>query len=394
MENIKKYIMIRFGELNTKGKNKRDFVSRLYLNIKNAIRDYDVFLETRFDHIYVTLNDESKYEEIVETLKNVSGIYSFSPVFRLQTIELNDIVEFCRDYVATLTGKTFKVICKRAEKNYPYRSDDIVRAVASKILKTTELKVDVHNPDIPLYISVHFDGIYIYSEKILGVGGYPLGTIGKGLMMISGGIDSPVAAYLMLKRGVALEFIHFASPPYTQDAVIEKIKDLLGVLNKFQPRIKLLVFPFTKIQEAIYQNTDESYCITIMRRMMYKIANRICQRNDLKIICNGESIGQVASQTLDSMNVITKNLDFNVIRPLATYDKLDIVDIAKKINTYEISIRPYEDCCTIFTPKAPKTKPHLDRVLEYEAKVNYDELIEEGLKNIEKIIIEKEEFTI
>lgn len=394
MENIKKYIMIRFGELNTKGKNKRDFVSRLYLNIKNATRDYDVFLETRFDHIYISLNNEEFYDEIVDTLKNISGIYSFSPVYRLQTIELSEIVEFCRDYVSKLPGKTFKVICKRAEKNYPYRSDDIVRAVASRILKSTELKVDVHNPDIPLYINVAFDGVYIYSEKILGVGGYPLGTIGKGLMMISGGIDSPVAAYLMLKRGVALEFIHFASPPYTQDAVIEKIKDLLSVLNKFQPRIKLNVFPFTKIQEAIYQNTDESYCITIMRRMMYKIANRLCCRNDLKIICNGESIGQVASQTLDSMNVITKNLDFNVIRPLATFDKLDIVDIAKKIGTYDISIRPYEDCCTIFTPKAPKTKPHLDKVLEYEAKVNYDELIDEAFKNIEKIIIEKEDFEI
>lgn len=394
MEDIKRYIMIRFGELNTKGKNKRDFISRLYINIKNALRDYDIYLETRFDHIYVTLNDETRYDEIIETLKNISGIYSFSPVYRMQTTDLSKIVEFCSDFVKKLPGNTFKVICKRSEKNYPYRSDDIIRAVASKILKTTELKVDVHNPDIALNINVLFDGIYIYSERIMGVGGYPLGTIGKGLMMISGGIDSPVAAYLMLKRGVALEFIHFASPPYTQEAVIEKIKDLLGILNKFQPRIKLIIFPFTKIQEAIYKNTDESYCITIMRRMMYKIANRICHRNDLKIICNGESIGQVASQTLDSMNIITKNLDFNIIRPLATFDKLEIIDIAKKINTYDISIRPYEDCCTIFTPKAPKTKPHLDKVLEYEAKVNYEELIDEGMQNLEKLIIEKEEFEI
>lgn len=394
MEDIKRYIMIRFGELNTKGKNKRDFISRLYINIKNALRDYDIYLETRFDHIYVTLNDETRYDEIIETLKNISGIYSFSPVYRMQTTDLSKIVEFCSDFVTKLPGNTFKVICKRSEKNYPYRSDDIIRAVASKILKTTELKVDVHNPDIALNINVLFDGIYIYSERIMGVGGYPLGTIGKGLMMISGGIDSPVAAYLMLKRGVALEFIHFASPPYTQEAVIEKIKDLLGILNKFQPRIKLIIFPFTKIQEAIYKNTDESYCITIMRRMMYKIANRICHRNDLKIICNGESIGQVASQTLDSMNIITKNLDFNIIRPLATFDKLEIIDIAKKINTYDISIRPYEDCCTIFTPKAPKTKPHLDKVLEYEAKVNYEELIDEGMQNLQKLIIEKEEFEI
>ena len=394
MEDLKRLIMIRFGELNTKGKNKRDFISRLYLNIKNALRDFDVSLETRFDHIYITLKNEEQYNDIVEILKNISGIYSFSPVYRLNTIDLNEIVDFCSDFVNKMNGKTFKVICKRADKTYPYRSDDIIRAVASRILKTTELKVDVRNPDIPLNINVAFDGIYFYCEKILGVGGYPLGTIGKGLMMISGGIDSPVAAYLMLKRGVALEYIHFASPPYTSEAVIEKIKDLLDVLNKYQPRIKLIVFPFTKIQEAIYKNTDESYCITIMRRMMYRIANRMCSRNELKIICNGESIGQVASQTLDSMNVITKGLDYNVIRPLATFDKLEIIDIAKKIGTYDISIRPFEDCCTIFTPKAPKTKPHLDKVLEFESKVNYDELIDEAFKHMEKIIIEKEDFSI
>lgn len=393
MENITKLIMIRFGELNTKGKNKRDFISTLYLNIKNALRKYEVEISTRFDHIYIEFKDEN-YDEIINILKNISGIYSFSLVYKINDTSIDSLVDFCFKQIQNEVGSTFKIICKRSDKNYPMHSDKIIRTVASKILKNTSLKVDVHNPDIKLNISILFDGIYVYFNAILGIGGYPLGTNGKSLMMISGGIDSPVAAFLMLKRGIALDFIHFASPPYTSEEVITKVSELLKVLNTYQRRINLYIFPFTKLQEEIYKNIDESYCITIMRRMMYRIADRMCDKYKLKCITNGESIGQVASQTLDSMNVITKNIDHTIIRPLACYDKLEIIDIAKRIGTYDISIKPFEDCCTIFKPKNPKTSPHLDKILEYEAKFDYQTLIDEGMKDIQKIVIKEEEFQI
>ena len=385
------HIMVRFGELNTKGKNKKDFIKTLAVNIAGALKDFDnLSLETRYDHIYVGLNN-SQYEPVLERLQEVSGIYALSLVYRCSR-EIEIIKQSALELIKEEEGKTFKVKVKRGDKTYPLISDEITRIVAGHILRNSNdrFKVDVHNPDILLQIEVRNEAAYIFTKTVLGAGGYPLGVGGKTMHMLSGGIDSPVAAYLMMKRGVAIECIHFASPPYTQQGVIYKLEDLLKVLNRYQPRIRLHIIPFTKIQEAIYDNAPESYCITLMRRMMFRLADGLAKRRKCPVISSGESIGQVASQTLQSMHVINAVTNTPVIRPLATTDKTEIIKISKKIGTYDISIRPYEDCCTIFTPKAPKTSPHLDEVEALEKKFDYDSLIKEALANIEVKIITPE----
>jgi len=380
------YVMVRFGELSTKGKNKKDFIHTLFLSIKHALKDYDVKVESRFDHIYVYLNG-NEYEPIIERLQDVSGIQGLSLVARIEN-DIEKIKESSLELIKLEEGKTFKVKVKRSNKKFPLHSEEITRLVAPVILKNTQLKVDVHNPDILLNIEVRDEGTYIFVKTFPGAGGYPLGVAGKSMHMLSGGIDSPVAAYLMMKRGVTIECIHFASPPYTQEAVIYKLMDLLTKLNRYQPRIRLHIVPFTKIQEAIYDNAPESYCITIMRRMMYRLASKLARRRNCPVISTGESVGQVASQTLQSMATINEVTSTPVIRPCATMDKLEIIKLSKKIDTYDISIRPYEDCCTIFTPKAPKTAPKLEEAKEYEEKFDYESLINEALNNIEVKIIE------
>ena len=385
------HIMIRFGELSTKGKNKKDFIRILAGNAKSALKDWpELTFEVRYDHIYVGLNN-LPYEPIIERLQDVSGIRGLSLVYRASK-ELEDIKQSALNLIKEEQGQTFKVKVKRGDKTYPLISDEITRIVAGHILRNSpNLKVDVHNPDILLSIEVRNEATYIFCKTYLGAGGYPLGVGGKTMHMLSGGIDSPVAAYLMMKRGVSIECIHFASPPYTQMGVIYKLEDLLKVLNRYQPRIRLHIVPFTKIQEAIYDNAPESYCITLMRRMMFRLADALAKRRKCPVISSGESIGQVASQTLQSMHVINAVTNTPIIRPLATTDKIEIIEISKKIGTYDISIRPYEDCCTIFTPKAPKTMPHMDEVEEFEKKFDYESLIKDALANIEVKIITSEE---
>ena len=376
------HIMIRFGELSTKGKNKKDFIHRLYQNIKHALKDYeDLFITERYDHIYIELKD-NPYEEIIERLQDVSGIQGMSLVYRCEN-DIEEIKKSALELIKLEEGKTFKVTCKRGNKNFPIVSDEIIRMVAPVILKNTNLKVDVHNPDITLSIEVRDTGTFIFCKTFPGIGGYPLGVAGKTMHMLSGGIDSPVAAYLLMKRGITVECIHFASPPYTQEGVIFKLEDLLGKLNRYQPKIRLNIVPFTKIQEAIYDHAPESYCITLMRRMMFRLASMLSLRRNCPVISSGESLGQVASQTLQSVHVINEVTNIPVIRPCATMDKLEIIALSKKIDTYDISIRPYEDCCTIFTPKAPKTAPQLKDVLELEAKFDYEPLLKEAIANIE-----------
>ncbi len=382
------YLMVRFGELSTKGKNKKDFIRTLYHNIVNALSDFEhIEVQTRYDHIYVKLNDND-YEPIVERLQDVSGIHALSLVYRCEK-DVDLIKEKALEFIKLEDGQTFKAKVKRSDKRFAYNSDQITRIVAGHILRNTDLKVDVHNPDILLNIEVRDEASYIFVKTFMGAGGYPLGVGGKTLHMLSGGIDSPVAAYLMMKRGVSIECIHFASPPYTQEGVIYKLIDLLKVLNKYQPKIRLNIVPFTKIQEAIYDHADESYCITLMRRMMYRLASRLAKRRKCLVVSSGESIGQVASQTLHSLAVINEVTNIPVIRPCAVMDKNDIIKLSYKIKTYDISIRPYEDCCTIFTPKNPKTMPSLKEVKFFEEKFDYEALIEEALNNVEVRYIEK-----
>ena len=384
------HIMVRFGELSTKGKNKKDFIRVLANNIKNSLKGFDnLYVETRYDHIYVMLNG-TDYEPVLTRLQDVSGIYALSVVYKVES-DIEKIKEASLELIKQEEGKTFKVKSKRGDKRFPIISDEIVRRVATVVLKNTDLKVDVHNPDITLSIEVRDGGTYIFTKTVLGAGGYPLGVGGKGLMMLSGGIDSPVAGYLLMKRGVMIECIHFASPPYTSQAVIQKLEDLLSVLNKYQSKIRLNIIPFTKLQEEIYKHCPESYAITIMRRMMFRLADRLARRRKCPIIASGESLGQVASQTIHSINVINEVTNLPVIRPCVTMDKNDIINISKKIGTYEISIRPYEDCCTIFAPKNPKTMPKLDECLELESKFDYMSLIEEAINNYEVKIIDSEQ---
>ena len=384
------HIMVRFGELSTKGKNKKDFIRLLAKNIKASLSDFkELEYDVKFDHIYVKLNGLD-YIPVVETLKDVSGIHSLSLVYRTSD-DIENLKKVALELIKLESGKTFKVHAKRANKAYPLISDQINREIAGEILRNTPLKVDVHNPDITLSIEIRNEGAYLFTKTFKASGGYPLGIGGKVMHMLSGGIDSPVAAYLIMRRGISIECIHFASPPYTNIGVIDKLKDLLKKLNKYQTNIRLNIIPFTKLQEEIYRVSDESYAITLMRRMMFRLASELAKRRHIAAISSGESVGQVASQTLESMSVINDVTNMPVIRPLIATDKLDIINIARKIDTYEISIRPYEDCCTIFAPKNPKTKPSLEKCLYFEEKFDYQTLINEALDNVEVVYINKDE---
>ena len=384
------HIMVRFGELSTKGKNKSEFIRVLAKNIKNALSDFKgIEIISRFDHIYVKLNDNDP-EKIIAILQDVSGIQALSLVLKTDE-DIENLKKVCLELVKKEEGKTFKVHAKRANKKYPIISDQINRIIAGEILRNTELKVDVHNPEILVSIEIRDDGAYVFTHTYQACGGYPLGVGGKIMHMLSGGIDSPVAAYLLMKRGIKIECIHFASPPYTNAGVIDKLKDLLSKLNKYQPEIRLNIIPFTKIQETIYKVADESYAITLMRRMMFRLADKLARRRRCLAISSGESVGQVASQTLNSMNAINAVTNLPVLRPVVCYDKTQIIELARKIDTFDISIRPFEDCCTIFAPKNPKTRPDIEKCIEYEAKADFDSLIDEAIKNVESLYIKKED---
>ncbi len=384
------YVVIRYGEIGTKGKNKKDFIKCLYNNIKNSLKkNKKLKFINRFDRFYVELNGENP-KPLYSSLDMISGISSYSPCYFVNR-NIEDLKESIKKIIEEVDFKTFKVDTKRADKTFDIESMEVNRIIAGVILKNKDVKVDVHNPEIKFNIEIRGEGIYVYHEKYKGIGGYPLGVGGKALVLLSGGIDSPVACFEMMKRGVTIECIHFASFPYTSKAAEEKVFDLAHKLNALQANIKLHMIPFTKLQEAIYENVDESYAITIMRRMMYRISERVARRNNCLALVSGESVGQVASQTLNSMQVINEVTNFPMIRPLACFDKLEIIDIAKKIDTYDISIRPFEDCCTIFTPKNPVTKPNLETAINYENKFNYEELIDEIMKKIEIVTINDDE---
>ena len=383
-------IMLRYGELSTKGKNKRDFINLLGCNVKHALKKFsNLTYDIKYDHIYIHLNGE-KYDDVSKRLLDVSGIYSFSKVYRLP-IDLDVLKKEALKLALAANKKTFKVHTKRPNKSFPIHSEEINRLIAGEILHSSDYKVDVHNPELMINITVREDYIYLFTDETLAAGGYPLGSGGKSLMMLSGGIDSPVAAYLMMKRGIKIECIHFASPPYTNEAVITKIKDLLKKLTAYQKEIKLFIVPFTKLQEEIYHHVNISYAITIMRRMMYRIASRVAEKRKDLVIANGESLGQVASQTLKSISVIEKVSTLPVIRPLAIFDKVDIIKIARKIDTYDISIRPYEDCCTIFEVKNPTTAPNEEKAIEYEQLFDFEKLIDDCVNNLEVLTITDED---
>lgn len=384
-------IIVFFGELSTKGKNIMNFIRLLGSNIKKSLKEYhELKYEIKKDHIYIHLNGID-YDKVALKLKKIPGILSFSLATRVDK-DLKVIKEEADRQYKEVNPSTFKIDCKRIDKTFILHSDEVNRQVGGYILaKNENSKVDVHHPELLLHIIIREEGCYIYGYKEKAIGGYPLGIAGKGLALLSGGIDSPVALYLLMKRGVKIEGIHFQAPPYTSALVIDKIKDLLHVLNDYQDEIKLYLVPFTDLEKKIYEVAGPSYCVTIMRRMMMRISSIMANKHNDLFVSTGESIGQVASQTLHSIKVIDPCCKLPVIRPLATYDKQEIIKLAKEIDTYDISIRPYEDCCTIFPLKNPVTHPNLKIVEEIESKFDYNKMIYDCIKNIEVIYVKKEE---
>ncbi|MCH5166267.1 MAG: tRNA 4-thiouridine(8) synthase ThiI [Erysipelotrichales bacterium] len=383
-----KIIIIKYGELTTKKDNINFFITTLKDNLKMSLENFDTEIKYDKGRMFIYA-DESVIESVIEKLKKTFGIHEINIGYEIDDTDIEVVKSSLLELIKDKTFETFKVVTKRSDKTYPINSMEISRILGGVVLKNKDnVKVDVHNPKTIINVEIRLNKAYIYFDKIEGIGGYPVGVAGKGLLMLSGGIDSPVAGYLALKRGVRIEALYFESPPHTSEAAKNKVISLARELSKYSGYVKLHVVNFTKIQESILKNCPHEYLITIMRRMMYRISESVAKRNNCKIIINGESIGQVASQTLTSMASINEVVSMPVIRPVACLDKIDIIDIAKKIETYEISIQPYEDCCTIFVPDHPVINPVSGLCVEYEKMFNYEELIREAIKTIETIKIE------
>jgi len=382
---MKKIILIKYGELTTKKANRNLFINTLYNNIRESLHGYDIkIIKTRV-RMFIEVSNDSDFDDIIDKLSKVFGIHGIVIAYEVDN-NIDSIKNNVLEIVKNIRFNTFKVETKRSNKNFLYTSMEFNNVIGGLLLKNIpNISVDVHNPDYTLKIEIRDKFTYIYGMEIKGAGGYPVGVAGKGMLMLSGGIDSPVAGYLAMKRGIKIECLYFESPPHTSQMAKNKVKQLVEKLSEYQPNIKLHIVNFTTMQESIYKNINPDYMITIMRRMMYRISEKVMDRRKCLVLINGESVGQVASQTLPSMRVINNVTSIPVIRPVACLDKLEIIDISKKIDTYETSILPYEDCCTIFLPKHPVINPKLDKCLEYENSFNYEELIDEAILNMETI---------
>nr|WP_251025957.1 tRNA uracil 4-sulfurtransferase ThiI [Bacillus sp. ISL-47] len=382
-------ILIRYGEISTKGRNRNKFVDKLRKSISNVLHDFTgIKIEATRDRMYVILNGADG-KEVSERLKGVFGIQSFSPA-----VKTNKDMEDMKDAALALfkknyeEGKTFKITTKRADKSFPLNTDELNHEFGGYLLKNVSgLKVNVKKPDINLQIEIREEAAYLSCETIQGAGGLPAGSGGKAMLMLSGGIDSPVAGYLSMKRGLEVEAVHFYSPPFTSERAKQKVIDLTERLANITGAVSLHIVPFTEIQQLIQQQVPQNYTMTATRRLMLRITDEIRRKNDGLAIITGESLGQVASQTLESMYAINDVTNTPVLRPLITMDKSEIIEIAQKIDTHDISIRPFEDCCTVFVPASPKTKPKRDKVRHFESFVDFEPLIAKAVENTEKMII-------
>ena len=389
---MKRIILIKYGELTTKKGNRKLFVDTLYKNINLKLKNLNVLITSDMSRMYIEY-EVSNEEIILKKIKEVFGIHKFLIAYKtssdLESIKIT-IQEVLEKTIDLEKEYTFKVETKRSDKNFIMNSMECNQEFGAHILKNyRNLKVDVHNPEIFVHVEIRKDYSYIYLNEYDGLGGYPVGTLGKGTLMLSGGIDSPVAGYLSIKRGIKLDLVYFEAIPHTSLEARNKVIELAKKLAIYGGEMNLIIVPFTKLQESIYKNVMENYPITIMRRMMYRITEKVSKRFKSLAIINGESVGQVASQTLTSMNVINSVTNIPVIRPVACFDKLEIIDIARKINTYDISILPYEDCCTVFVPRHPIINPSIDKCLEMEAKFDYESLIDEIMDNLLVIKIDE-----
>lgn len=378
------HILVRYGEMTLKSKNRKIFVSALKKRMMRALKGMETHLKANRDRAYIVLNGEEPYA-VIERLKHISGILSVSPVVRIEKSDdkmEETALEFAKEFEA---GRTFKIEVKRADKSYPKETFDIQQMLGGYVLNhVSHLSVDVKKPDYQIMTEVRKDAIYMYYDRVDCLGGLPLGTGGKALLMLSGGIDSPVAGLEIMRKGVEIEAVHFHSPPYTSPQATEKVKTLVDIMSHQTGfDIKLHIVPFTKLQTTLYDRIPDNLSMTSTRRIMLRLAEKLAGTIDAEAIANGENLGQVASQTLTSMHAINEVTSFPVLRPLLTLEKNDIIKMARHFGTYETSILPFEDCCTIFKPKAPKTKPSLEKVKHFEEAVDFEPLIDEALQNIE-----------
>lgn len=387
-------VLLRFGELTLKGKNRSRFEDMIVSHIRNQTREYpQMRIVKTYGRVYIELNG-APYEEVAEQLKKVFGLRSFSPVLRAE-VDLADIQQKALHVMQNLPEKprTFKVSARRSYKNFPYNSLEINKHVSGYVLsRTPELKADVHHPEVELWVEVRQEGVYVFSEIVYGLGGFPLGSNGKAMLMLSGGIDSPVAGWQAMRRGLRIEAVHFHSYPYTSERAKQKVIDLTYKLCEYAGEIRLHIVPFTNIQTGLKEEVPENLLITLMRRAMFRITEQLAEKRGALAIITGESLGQVASQTLSSLYTIEHAVRMPVLRPLITTDKLDIIRTAEQIDTYDISILPYEDCCTIFQPRNPSTNPKLPFVEKVERGLSWmDERIEEAVEQTEMMIIRRGE---
>lgn len=377
-------IMIRYGELSTKGKNRMRFINKLRNNIQDVLSIYPavkVTADRDRAHAYLHGTD---YEPVAESLKQVFGIQNFSPVYKIEKSApaLKAAVQGIMKEIYK-EGLTFKISSKRSDHTFELDSRELNQTLGGAVFEAIPtIQAQMKKPDINLQVEIREEAAYISYETIKGAGGLPVGTSGKGMLMLSGGIDSPVAGYLALKRGVDIEAVHFASPPYTSPGALKKAQDLTRKLTKFGGNIQFIEVPFTEIQEEIKAKAPEAYLMTLTRRFMMRITDRIREERHGLVIINGESLGQVASQTLESMQAINAVTNTPIIRPVVTMDKLEIIDIAQEIDTFEISIQPFEDCCTIFAPDRPKTNPKLKNAEQYEQRMDVEALVERAVAGI------------
>lgn len=390
-------IMVRYGELSTKGKNRRSFIMQLAENVKRTLADFPkVKVHAERDRMHLLLNGEDS-QAIILKLRKVFGIQNFSPSIRVEKdVEvLKEAVQTVMSEIYTGT-ETFKITAKRSDHQFIQDSNQLNLTLGNAVIdRFPEIKVQMKKPDINLRVEIRMDGAYLSYETIQGAGGLPVGTSGKGMLMLSGGIDSPVAGYFAMKRGVEIEAVHFASPPYTSEQALQKAKDLTKKLTPYVGGIQFIEVPFTEVQEEIKKHVPQGYWMTITRRMMLRLTDAIREARHGLIILNGESLGQVASQTLQSMVAINEVTNTPIIRPVATMDKLEIIDVAQEIDTFELAIQPFEDCCTIFAPPQPKTRPKLEKVHLYEERLDIAGMMERalaGLKIEEIQASEKAEF--
>lgn len=385
---MKTRILIRYGELSTKGRNKKMFTQKLASNIKKALVDYpQVKVIPDYDFMYLDLH-EAPEEAVIEKVKPIFGIQSISPVYIIEkNMEVAKKVVLDLLSQEILEGKTFKIMTKRSDHTFEMDTNQINLFLGDAVLETyPEIKVQLKQPDITVRIDVRREHLMVSLKTIQGAGGLPVGTSGRVMLMLSGGIDSPVAGYLAMKRGMEIQCVHFASPPYTSPQALEKTKLLAAKIARFGGSIQFLTVPFSRIQEEIKKSVPEAYLMTIMRRFMLRITDQLRENARALAIANGESVGQVASQTLDSMVAINDVTNTPIIRPVATMDKLDIIKVAEEIDTFELSIQPFEDCCTVFAPPSPKTKPKLEKARQYEQRLDVEGLIKEA---VEQTVIEE-----